>query len=74
MAEQIVEFVDLINFENDYEILNVYPYTIIRKRNHYEVKESLDNKGYIRVVLNGKIYRKHRLIALQFIPNPLNLP
>ena len=74
MSERVVEFVDLINFENDYEILNYYPYTIRRKSNHYEVKEGIDDKGYIRIVLNGKIYRKHRLIALQFIPNHENLP
>ena len=56
MSETVGEFVDLLNFENDYEILNEYPYTIRRKRNNYEVKESVTNNGYIRIYLNGKDY------------------
>ena len=70
---ETVEFVDLLN-HNDYEILTVYPFTIRKKSNHYEVKESDRGTGYIRVCLNGKVYMKHRLIAEQFIPNPDNLP
>lgn len=73
MAEQVVEFIELINHPN-YEILNVYPFTIRRKDNHYVVSESDDGKGYPRVKLNQKDYRKHRLIAEQFIPNQDNLP
>ena len=69
MTEQAGEFVDLLNFENDYEILNEYPFTIRKKSNHYEIKEGLMNNGYIRVYLNGKSYLKHRLIGLQFLPN-----
>ena len=70
--ENIVEFVPL-NGHDDYEILNVYPYTIRKKSNHYEIKESVKNTGYVQVHLNGKNYNKHRLIAEQFIPNPHNL-
>ena len=72
MSEQTVEFVPLNGFD-DYEILNQYPFTIRRKDNHYEVKEHND-KGYPRIMLNNKHYFKHRLIALQFIPNndPIN--
>ena len=66
---QVVEFVPLLNHEEDYEILNVYPYTIRRKDNHYVVKESFYTNGYVRVILNRKQYLKHRLIALQFIEN-----
>ena len=65
-----VEFVDLLGFA-DYEILNRYPFTIRRKDNHKVVSESLVD-GYPRVSLNRKSYKKHRLIALQFIPNPNN--
>ena len=68
---QPVEFVDLLN-HSDYEILNLYPFTIRRKDNHYEIKESTNSNGYIIVALNSKPYKKHRLIALQFIPNPNN--
>ena len=70
---EAVEFVPLLDHD-DYEILNVYPFTIRRKDNHYEVKGSEWSHGYIRVHMNGKPYLKHRLIANQFIPNPDNLP
>ena len=66
---QVVEFVPLLNFENDYEILNDFPFTIRKKANHKVLSESLSH-GYLVCTLNGKQYRKHRLIALQFIPNP----
>ena len=69
-VNQTVEFVPLNGFVDDYEILSVYPFTIRRKNNHYVVKDWLDNRiGYIRNTLNGKPYLKHRLIALQFLPN-----
>ncbi|KAK8893777.1 hypothetical protein M9Y10_022206 [Tritrichomonas musculus] len=64
-----VEFVPLLNFENDYEILNQYPFTIRKKSNHKIIGESLSN-GYVNVNLNQKKYLKHRIIAIQFIPNP----
>ena len=67
------EYIALKDFEN-YEILNKYPFTIRRKRDGYEISEQFDQKGYVRIKLNGKIYMKHRIIALQFIPNPNNLP
>ena len=66
---QAVEFVPLLNFEDNYEILNQYPFIIRKKSNKRVLKESL-NHGYIQVNLNGRQYRKHRLIALQFLPNP----
>lgn len=62
-------FIPLLNFEDDYEILNEYPYTIRRKKDSYEISESKSGKGYIRVHLNGKSYYKHILIAKQFIEN-----
>ena len=65
---------NLAGFENDYEIYSEYPYNIRRKSNGKILKEGLTHKGYIRVYLNGHPYVKHRLIALQFIPNPENLP
>lgn len=74
--ECAVEFVPLLNHK-DYEILTVYPFTIRRKDNHYEVKECIHN-GYKELNLNDgngfHSYKKHRLIALQFLPNPDNLP
>lgn len=67
------EFVDLLDHPN-YEILNVYPFTIRKKANHYELKESNSGDGYLVVTVDGKRNYKHRLIALQFLPNPDNLP
>ena len=53
----VAEFVPLLNFEDDYEILNVYPFTIRRKRDHYEVSEWDRGKGYPCVSLNRKPYQ-----------------
>ena len=64
-----VEFVPLLDFEDDYEILNKEPFTIRRKSDHSEVKEYIRSDGYINVYLNEETKLKHRLIALQFIPN-----
>ena len=70
---QTIDFVPLLNFEDDYEILNQYPFTIRKKSNKRVLSESF-RSGYIRVCLNRKSYVKHRLIALQFLPNddPIN--
>lgn len=61
-------FIPLLNFEDDYEILNEYPYTIRRIKDSYEISECKSN-GYILVHLNSKSYCKHVLIAKQFIEN-----
>ena len=65
---------DLIGYENDYEIFTEYPHQIRKKSNNRIVSEYLKNDGYYRINLNGENNLKHRLIALQFIPNPNNLP
>ena len=69
----VIEFVQLNGFD-DYEILNDFPFMIRKKANKRVLKESLNNYGYIQVNLNGKPYRKHRLIGIQFLPNddPIN--
>ena len=71
-TEQTIEFVPLTDFA-DYEILNQYPFTIRRKKDHYIVSESKHKHGYIVVNLNGKDGKKtctkHTLIAKQFIQN-----
>lgn len=69
--ESVVEFVPLLHFEDDYEILNHHPYTIRKKSNHYVLKETINNQdGYVQVMLNRKTYRKHRIIGIQFLENP----
>ena len=68
--ESVVEFVPLLHFEQDYEILNQHPFTIRKKSSHRVLKETIQKDGYFTVQLNGKTFRKHRLIGLQFLPNP----
>ena len=34
------------------------------------MRETIQSKGYYTVQLNAKTYLKHRLICLQFLPNP----
>ena len=58
---------------NNYEIFNEYPFQIRKKSNQRIIKECIKG-GYITCHLNFKTYYKHRIIALQFIPNPNNLP
>ena len=60
--------------DDDYEIWNQYPYPIRRKGKDEPVSEWHDKDGYVMINLNRKKYRKHRIIAQQFIPNPNNLP
>lgn len=67
---QTIEFVPLLIFEEDYEILNDYPFIIRKKSNKRVLKESLNNYGYLVCALNGRQYKKHRLIGLQFLTNP----
>ena len=59
----------------DYEINTNYPHQIKRKATNQINKEWIDKtNGYLHVSLNGKGYSKHRLISIQFISNPDNLP
>ena len=67
-----MSYVDLLNHEDDYEILNEYPFTIKRKRDGKKVSVSNTSSGYPRVHLNLRDYNLHRLIAEQFLPNPDN--
>ena len=62
------EFVELL-VDHDYEISTTYPFIIRRKSNQRIPKESINSTGYVHVVLNRKLYYKHRLIAEQFIEN-----
>ena len=73
VENNVAEFIPLLDFENDYEILNQYPFTIRRIRDHRIMKES-NSKGYLVVTLNEQQCKKHILVAKQFIPNPNNLP
>ena len=62
------QWIELIA-DHDYEIWNQYPFPIRRKGTDNVINEWINNTGYMACKLNGKQYRKHRIIALQFIPN-----
>lgn len=54
----------------DYEICDQYPHDIRRKGQQKTVALTRHkSSGYLVCKLNGKQYKHHRLVALQFIPN-----
>jgi hypothetical protein len=60
--------------DEDYEIYSDFPNQIRKKSNGRILKECLDRRGYVVCSLNCKQYLKHRLIGMQFLPNPNNMP
>ena len=72
--EEIDEKWEILLNHDDYEI-NRETLQIRKRSSHRILKETFSKgNGYIIITLNKKHYLKHRLIALQFIPNPDNLP
>ena len=65
---------ETLKVDEDYEICREYPYQIKKTSTGRILKETLATDGYVTVKLNRKTYYKHRLVAVQFIPNPDNLP
>lgn len=55
--------------DNDYEIFNEYPYQIRKINNKRIIREWHNGNGYLYCMMNGKHYRKHRVIAIQWIEN-----
>jgi len=55
--------IDLFSYKNGYYFYN----NII-------LKETKNSQGYSRVIIEGFIYKLHRLIALKYIPNIENKP
>lgn len=55
---------------DDYEITKKG--LVINKRTKHALKPQQNNKGYLRVILCGKKYFVHRLVAEKYIPNPNN--
>ena len=60
--------------DQSYEINTEFPYAIRRRFDKKVIKEFNADKGYKACKLNRKFWLKHRIIALQFIPNPENKP
>ena len=68
-------FEPLTDFENDYEVEVDEPHRIRRIGSDRFVGTSLQrDTGYVRVRLNGRNYRYHRILAKHCIPNPDDLP
>ena len=61
---------EILKANSDYEINTAYPYPIRRIGKERIVNEYVEkNNGYVRLNLKGKKEYKHRLVALQWIPN-----
>lgn len=61
---------ETLKFDNDYEICTSYPYQIRRKDNGYIIAEWENTKTrYVQIKLNGRLYYKHIIVALQWIEN-----
>ena len=70
-----MNFEPLTDFEDSYEIEVDEPHRIRRIGSDRFVTPSLQrDTGYVRVRLNGRNYRYHRILAKHFIPNPDDLP
>ena len=57
----------------DFEIYSVYPYQLRRRADGLIVYEWKLDTGYVQCALNGKNWLKHRIVAIQFLDNPLGL-
>ena len=68
MTEEQGEWLECVA-DNDYEIYSEYPFPIRRKGSNKVISEWIHKTGYILCKLNMNQYMKHRIIALQFIPN-----
>jgi hypothetical protein len=79
------EWRKVVGYENEYEVSNwgkvrsLYPKTRVGDKENKTLKQKSDNKGYYRVNLyKGGEFKKSalvsRLVAMAFIPNPLDLP
>ena len=60
--------------DRDYEINANNVYQIRRKGTNRNINLSTNKDGYLQCKLNGKTFKHHRVIALQFIQNPENKP
>ena len=66
-----VDWIDCV-VDKDYEICTAYPYPIRDKRSKSIIAENIRADDNIQVFMHRNYYIKHRVIALQFIPNPNN--
>ena len=66
---------EVLRINNNYEIYNEYPYPIRKLSNGKILRETTHkSNGYVVCTIGKKTYYKHRIIALQWIDNPKDLP
>lgn len=58
----------------DYKISNLGTVKSFKRKEEVILKPMKDNKGYLRVDLDNKTYKVHRLVASCFLDNPNDLP
>ena len=66
-----------IDFRGLYQVSNlghVKSLNYNHTKKERELKYGIDKDGYRNVILKGKQYKVHRLVAHMFIPNPENKP
>ena len=71
----MTQFVPLKDFEDQYEIQTTYPYNI-RSKDTQNINTGIyTERDGIIIGINVKLYRKHKLIAIQFLKDYLkNIP
>jgi hypothetical protein len=72
-VEPEIEWEIVIDHE-EYEICRSFPYQIRKIVNGKILKEYQRKDSYVECSLNGVRYLKHRIIAIQLISNPDQLP
>jgi hypothetical protein len=65
---------EILGADPNFEISVEYPHHIRRIGDTVNRSGSHDKDGYIIHTLNRRLWKHHRLVALQWIPNPDNLP
>ncbi len=65
---------DVVGYEGEYMISNQGRVLSLKKGQKKVLKNIKSSNGYYVVGLNGKLIGIHRLVAMAFIPNPLNKP
>jgi hypothetical protein len=71
-AEPEIEWVALTAHPN-YDIQTTYPFLIRKQANGQIIPLRQHSAGYVQCHINGRLCLHHRIIAMQFIPNPHNL-
>lgn len=67
------EWIVIFN-HHDYSVSNLGRVKSFKRKEEAILKPMKDNKGYLRVDLDNKTYKVHRLVASCFLNNPNDFP